>query len=147
MSPDADTPRIDQLNIVVGDMDAAAAFYRRLGFEIPDMDPEWADWQPHHRAFAAPGGLEVDLDSAAFADDWGGVRGGTVIGVRLGTREAVDETHADLVAAGHESVRDPYDAFWGARYAIVRDPDGNPVGLMSPIDESRRSQSTPPPTP
>ena len=33
----------------------------------------------------------------------------------------------------------PFDAFWGARYAIVADPDGNDVGLMSPIDESRRT--------
>jgi hypothetical protein len=32
-----------------------------------------------------------------------------------------------------------FDAFWGARYAIVADPDGNDVGLMSPIDESRRT--------
>jgi len=33
----------------------------------------------------------------------------------------------------------PYDAFWGARYAIVEDPDGNAVGLMSPIDPDRRT--------
>lgn len=30
------------------------------------------------------------------------------------------------------------DAFWGARFAVVADPDGNEVGLMSPIDEERR---------
>jgi hypothetical protein len=32
-----------------------------------------------------------------------------------------------------------YDAFWGARYAIVADPDGSDVGLMSPIDEQRQT--------
>jgi uncharacterized glyoxalase superfamily protein PhnB len=36
----------------------------------------------------------------------------------------------------------PWDAFWGARYAIVEDPDGIAVGLMSPISPDRRS---PPP--
>jgi hypothetical protein len=36
-------------------------------------------------------------------------------------------------------VQVPYDAFWGARYAIVADPDGNEVGLMSPRDDDRRS--------
>ena len=30
-----------------------------------------------------------------------------------------------------------YDAFWGARYAIVEDPDGHTVGLMGPIDRTR----------
>jgi hypothetical protein len=28
--------------------------------------------------------------------------------------------------------------FFGARYAVVRDPAGNGVGLMSPIDQHRR---------
>jgi hypothetical protein len=33
----------------------------------------------------------------------------------------------------------PYDAFWGARYAIVEDPDGIAVGLMSPISPDFKS--------
>jgi uncharacterized glyoxalase superfamily protein PhnB len=36
----------------------------------------------------------------------------------------------------------PYDAFWGARYAIIEDPDGVAVGLMSPRSAEMRS---PPP--
>jgi uncharacterized glyoxalase superfamily protein PhnB len=62
-----------------------------------------------------------------------------VIGFALPSREAVDERYAALVAAGHHGRQAPFDAFWGARYAIVADPDGNDVGLMSPIDESRRT--------
>ena len=42
-----------------------------------------------------------------------------------------------LIAAGHTALQPPYDAFWGARYAIVEDPDGNAVGLMGPIDRAR----------
>ena len=34
------------------------------------------------------------------------------------------------------------DSFWGARYAIVEDPDGIAVGLMSPISAKHRA---PPP--
>ena len=33
----------------------------------------------------------------------------------------------------------PHDAFWGARYAIVEDPDGIAVGLMSPISPDFKS--------
>jgi len=48
--------------------------------------------------------------------------------------------------------RAPFDAFWGARYAIVlgaryaivEDPDGVAVGLMSPSSAEHRR---PPPTP
>ena len=47
-----------------------------------------------------------------------------------------------MTAAGHRGLQAPFDAFWGARYAIVEDPDGIAVGLMSPISAEHRS---PPP--
>jgi catechol 2,3-dioxygenase-like lactoylglutathione lyase family enzyme len=53
----------------------------------------------------------------------------------------VDLEFAELIGAGYPGRRPPYDAFWGARYAIVADPDGNEVGLMSPTDPARRAAS------
>ena len=64
---------------------------------------------------------------------------GTMISFQLPSREAVDALHDKLTAAGYESRQAPYDAFWGARFAIVADPDGRDVGLMSPSDPARRS--------
>jgi uncharacterized glyoxalase superfamily protein PhnB len=61
-----------------------------------------------------------------------------VIGFSVATREAVDDRYEDLVAAGYPGRQPPYDTFWGARYAVVADPDGNDVGIMSPVEESRR---------
>ncbi len=142
-------PRVvlDQLNLVVRDMDAMVAFYRRLGVDIPDRDPAW---DPHHRSAASPGspgspGLDLDLDSERFAGMWnagwgGSARPGLVIGFRVATRAAVDEIHDELVGAGYRSQQPPYDAFWGSRYAVVEDPDGNAVGLMSPRDDAFRSE-------
>ena len=52
---------------------------------------------------------------------------------------AKDELYGRLTRKGHPGVQPPFDAFWGGRYAIVADPDGNQVGLMSPIDAARRS--------
>jgi uncharacterized glyoxalase superfamily protein PhnB len=37
---------------------------------------------------------------------------------------------------------EPIDAFWGARYAIIEDPDGIAVGVMSPVSPDMKS---PPP--
>ena len=45
----------------------------------------------------------------------------------------MDALHAELVAAGHESELAPFDAFWGQRYAVVLDPDGNGVDLFAPL--------------
>ena len=51
---------------------------------------------------------------------------------RVPTREAVDALYEELVAAGAPSHLAPFDAFWGARYAVVLDPDGNQVGFQNP---------------
>jgi len=136
-------PVLDQINLVVSDMDAAAEFYRALGVAIPDRDPLWDD---DHRSAEVPGGLDFDLDSERFAPKWNagfpGSQGrpGIVIGFRVGARSEVDRLYEKVIDAGYRGQQEPYDAFWGARYAIVEDPDGNAVGLMSPIDPERRSR-------
>jgi catechol 2,3-dioxygenase-like lactoylglutathione lyase family enzyme len=133
-----DQPVLDQFNLVVADMAASVAFYRALGLPIDDAEESWA---PHHRSVSMPGGIDLDLDSTPFARQWDpGWRGGTgVLGFRVSSREAVDERYEALTAAGYASQAAPHDAFWGARYAIVEDPDGNAVGIMSPADPGRRS--------
>jgi uncharacterized glyoxalase superfamily protein PhnB len=46
----------------------------------------------------------------------------------------VDALYDDLThAPATRGCSQPWDAFWGARYAMVEDPDGIAVGLMSPI--------------
>lgn len=132
-----DTPVPDQINLVVSDMDAAVVFYRRLGLNIPDVDPAW---QGHHRSAQLAGGVDLDFDSTEFARHWDhGWSGGTgVLGFKVESRDRVDEIYADLTQSGYQGQQPPYDAFWGARYAVVQDPDGNAVGIMSPIDPDRR---------
>ena len=133
-----DPPIFDHLSLVVRDMEAAVAFYRRLGLTIPDSD---AAFQAHHRSAQVPGGLDLDFDSIEFAHYWdtGWQTGTVVVGFKVDSRERVDAIYADLTGAGYRGQQEPYDAFWGARYAVVEDPDGNAVGVMSPIDPSRRS--------
>ena len=134
----ADLPVPDQFNLVVSDMEAAVAFYRRLGLSIPDTDPAF---QSHHRSAQTEGGIDIDIDSDTFARHWDkGWRGGMgVLGFKVEGRERVDEIYADLTGAGYRGQQAPYDAFWGARYAVVEDPDGNAVGIMSAIDPGRRT--------
>ena len=142
--PEVIGPILDQVNIVVTDMERSVAFYRLLGLDVPDTLP---GWQHHHRSPMIPGGaVDLDLDSTSFASRWDEgwsspdrpSGAGAVVGFRLSTRKAVDDTYRRLTAAGHRSQQPPCDAFWGARYAVVEDPDGNAVGLMSPTDPSMR---------
>lgn len=136
---------LDQVNIVVKDMDAMAAYYARLGLDVRDGGTPV--WQPHHREVPTDGAT-IELDSEPFAAMWnqgwpGGA--GVVLGFRVATREDVDRLFGELTAAGHVGQQEPYDAFWGARFAVVSDPDWNSVALTSPSDPAfRRSPPAPP---
>jgi catechol 2,3-dioxygenase-like lactoylglutathione lyase family enzyme len=131
--------RLDQINLVVSDVDATRAFYAHLGVAFDDpADAFWAE--RHVSAVDVP--IDLDLDSIAFASEWNaGWPGssGVVLGFKVDRRDEVDSLVETLAAAGVPVQQPPYDAFWGARYAVVSDPDGNSVGIMSPIDPDRRS--------
>ena len=136
--------RLHQMNLIVGDVRASRAFYGRLGLDFGEVDdPVWSD----HHVSAVPGAevpIDVDLDSQSFAVKWNqGWPGGPglVLGFRVGTRQEVDELVAELAADGVPVQQEPFDAFWGARYAVVSDPDGNGVGIMSPSDPAFRSEA------
>lgn len=123
------------IGIVTADIAKSCGFYRTLGLDIPEptqgqdhfdfelptgvrlmwdtetlirqLDPEWEPPQSHqHRiAFA--------FECASPAD--------------------VDATYTRVLEAGFGGKKEPYDAFWGQRYATVIDPDDNAVDLFAAI--------------
>ncbi len=136
-------PALGQINIIVGDFRRSLEFYRRLGVSFREPSNDAAE--QFHANGETNGGADLDLDSPAFAQVWNGgwkgrgdLVGRVVVGFDLDSREAVDRTYADMTAAGHRGLQPPYDAFWGARYAVLEDPNGIAVGLMSPIDPAKR---------
>lgn len=139
--------KLNQINIVVSDMETMSQFYRRLGLEIEAPSSEWA---PHHRSDLGGGGstnFDFDLDSEKFARTWNeGWRGGpgVVLTFQVESRDEVDQLYRELTSAGYPAQQAPYDTFWGTRYAVVSDPDGNAVGLMS---QAESAHATAPPSP
>ena len=140
--------RLDQINLIVGDVPASRAFYSRLGLDFGDADdPVWSNHHVSNLRAGAGAAIDVDLDSQSFAGRWNHGRPGgpgAVLGFKVDTRAEVDDLVAALKAEGVPVQQEPYDAFWGARYAVVSDPDGNGVGIMSPQDDAYRSE---PPSP
>lgn len=128
------TPRFDAIGLIVADMPASLAFYRRLGLAIPDD----ADGAPHVEV-ELPGGIRLLIDThetvRSFDAGWTPPTGGhrAALAFLCDTPADVDATHAALVAAGYRSHLDPWDAFWGQRYATILDPDDNPVDLFAPL--------------
>jgi uncharacterized glyoxalase superfamily protein PhnB len=129
---------MDAISIVVADMGAALAFYRRLGLDIPvEADSE------QHVEVALPGGLRLMWDAVemvrSFDPKWTPPDGSARMGLafRCADPAEVDRVYAELVEAGHVGHLEPWDAFWGMRYASVRDPDGNAVDLFADLVPAR----------
>ena len=128
-------PVLNAFGVVVADMAAALAFYRELGLDLP---PD-ADGQPHVEV-TLDGGVRLMFDTVdvvrSFDPAWEAPAGSSRIGLAFecASPAMVDEVHARLVASGHRSHKDPWDAPWGQRYAMVLDPDGNGVDLYASAD-------------
>jgi uncharacterized glyoxalase superfamily protein PhnB len=126
-------PRLDVIGLVVQDMAKALAFYRRLGLDVPAS----ADAEGHVET-TTPGGMRIAWDTVAtiqsFHSSYTHTPGNRMsLAFRCESPAEVDKTYADLVAAGYEGHLEPFDAFWGQRYATVHDPDGNGVDLFAPL--------------
>ena len=143
------SPVFDQLNLISDDLDATVGFYRQLGLQLSDPFRTPAG-EPFHASnkggegrtarggfFGLRTGLERRLEAGS-----GPPRPASSSALRVADRTSIDQLYGEIIAAGHKGLQPPFDAFWGARYAIVEDPNGLAVGLMSPADDAHRS---PPP--
>jgi catechol 2,3-dioxygenase-like lactoylglutathione lyase family enzyme len=128
------TARLDAIGIVVADMERSLAFYRRLGLDIP-TDAASED----HVEAQLPGGLRVMWDTEAtirsFDPNWTAPQGSPRVVLAFACESAADvnRLYAELTEAGYAGQREPWDAFWGQRYATVGDPDGNAVDLFAEL--------------
>ncbi|MBM7088537.1 VOC family protein [Streptomyces sp. NPDC012461] len=127
--------RFDAIGLVVSDMAASVAFYRRLGFAFPEGAAE----QGHAEA-ELPGGLRLLLDTEEVVRSFhpgyeAPARGGRAsLALRCDGPGEVDALYGELVAEGHHGELKPWDAVWGQRYAVVQDPDGNGIDLFAPLE-------------
>jgi uncharacterized glyoxalase superfamily protein PhnB len=128
------TARFEAFGIVVSDMTRSLAFYRKLGLEFPDG----AEEEGHVEA-RLPGGLRYMLDTEevmrSFDPEWSRPSGGHAVGGAFNceTPAEVDRVYHELLEAGGSAHKEPWDAFWGMRYAQVADPDGTVVDLFAPL--------------
>jgi len=126
--------QLDLIGIVVEDMGRSLAFYRELGLDVP----EDGDGQPHVET-TLRGGLRLAWDTRetiqSFNPDWEPASGGPQIGLAflVDSPAEVDAVFERLVSLGHHGHKEPFDAPWGQRYALVHDPDGNSVDLFAAL--------------
>jgi catechol 2,3-dioxygenase-like lactoylglutathione lyase family enzyme len=128
--------RLQVVGVVVQDMARALAFYRRLGLDVPAEK----DTEPHVD-HVLPGGVRVAWDTVETIKSFDpgftfSPGSGMSLAFGFDNPAEVDAAYAELLGAGAQAHKEPWDAFWGMRYACVRDPDGHPVDLFASLDSS-----------
>ncbi len=123
---------LNAIGIVVSDMARSIRFYRLLGLDFPETPDEG------HLEATLAGGARLMLDSEqtvrSFRPDWTRETGNQLaLAFQCGSPAEVDELYAAVVDAGFQGEKQPWDAFWGQRYAQLLDPDGNPIDLYAPL--------------
>jgi uncharacterized glyoxalase superfamily protein PhnB len=125
-------PRLNALGVVTSDMARSIRFYRLLGVDVPETPGEG------HVDASLPNGVRFMLDSEeimrSFRPDWSRSTGNQVaLAFECESPAEVDAMYARVVEAGFHGEKEPWDAFWGQRYAQLADPDGVPVDLYAPL--------------
>jgi uncharacterized glyoxalase superfamily protein PhnB len=125
-------PELNAIGIVAADTARSIAFYRLLGVDFPE------EREGGHIEAALPSGVRFMLDSEevirSFRPDWTREIGNQLaLAFECARPAEVDELYARVAEAGFQAEKEPWDAFWGQRYAQLRDPDGVPVDLFAAL--------------
>jgi uncharacterized glyoxalase superfamily protein PhnB len=126
------TPVLNAVGIVTSEMARSLEFYRHLGLDVPDTPEEG------HVNIDVADGIRLMIDSEAeirkFRPDWDRKMGNQLaLAFQCESPSQVDEVYARVTTAGFQGDKEPWNAFWGQRYAQLRDPDGVPVDLYATI--------------
>jgi uncharacterized glyoxalase superfamily protein PhnB len=121
---------LDAIGIVSSDLERTRAFYRLLGVEFAEGDD--------HVEATMPNGLRLMVDTEdvirSFNPGWTRSAGNQVaLAFACASPTEVDAAYAAAVATGFHGEKEPWDAFWGQRYAQLHDPDGVPVDLFAAL--------------
>lgn len=124
--------RLNAIGIVASDMERSIRFYRLLGLDVPETPGEG------HVDTFLPNGVRFMLDQEdvirSFRPEWTREAGNQLaLAFECDSPADVDDVYRRVVEAGFTGEKEPWDAFWGQRYAQLSDPDGVPVDLYAAL--------------
>jgi methylmalonyl-CoA/ethylmalonyl-CoA epimerase len=118
---------VDNIGVAARDLERSVEFYQSLGF-IKAHENE-------RGCTMVAGGTKLFIFPAASHD--GLARSTTLEGNPPGIDhisllvDDVDRTYAEFTRRGIDFISTPADQSWGARTAVLRDPDGNNLYLLA----------------
>jgi uncharacterized protein len=115
--------RMSLITLGVADVDAARAFYERLGWH-PALVLDDVTFFQTGGSILGLWGRDLLAEDSTVVDSggWGGI----TLAHNVGSREEVDAVIEEARAAGARIGREPASTEWGGYSAVFVDPDGHP---------------------
>jgi catechol 2,3-dioxygenase-like lactoylglutathione lyase family enzyme len=125
--------KLDAVSVASTNLEKTARFYSLLGFMFPAVARE----TKHLESISPPGEVRLMIDDHAMVKSIMGrnpaAPAHSSFAIKCASPRQVDAAVAAIHKAGFVVVTEPWDAFWGQRYAIVADPDGYMSDLFAAL--------------
>ena len=123
--------KIDAVGVTSSNFKSTVKFYSLLGFDFPEYKKD----EQHLEANTKDGGVRLMIDSTKMFielnDEEPKPGNRSAFAVLYESIEEVNKVSSAVKEAGFKVIKEPWDAFWGQRYAVVEDPDGYRVDLFA----------------
>lgn len=125
--------KLNAVGVTAKNLKESTKFYELLGFKFQ----EFKDDEQHVDSIPEEGSIRLMIDSIEMIEGILGEKptpsNHSTFALEYNSSSEVDDVINKLKQEGYNIVKEPWDAFWGQRYAIVKDPNGYMVDLYAYI--------------
>ncbi|MEI4472755.1 VOC family protein [Frigidibacter sp. MR17.24] len=115
--------RVTLITLGVADLEAAQAFYERLGWQPAQAEEGVVFFQMNGLVLALFGRADLAADQKRPLAELG--TGAVTLAQNFETKQQVDAAYATALAAGARALKAPEEVFWGGYSGYWADPDGH----------------------
>lgn len=125
--------KLNAVGVTTSDFKKTITFYTILGFKFNKHN----EGDDHLDSIPEEGSIRLMIDTKSLVEEIIGeepMHGNhSAFALEYDSPEEINEIVQKLKSEGFTVVKEPWDAFWGQRYAIVADPDGYKVDLYAAL--------------
>ena len=123
--------KLDAVGVTSSNLYKTIDFYQLLGFQFPDVK----DSDLHIEPITPDGSARLMIDATSIVRDIIGENpkpgNHSSFAIQYESPEQINTLVEKIKHAWYTVEKEPWDAFWGQRYAIVKDPDGYKIDLYA----------------
>ncbi len=123
--------KLNAVGVTSKNISKSVEFYKTLGLKFPEFKKD----DQHVESISESGSIKLMIDSPSLIFDIIGQTPApsnhSAFAIEYKDANEVNKIIKNLKEKGFEVFKEPWDAFWGQRYAIVKDPGGYLVDLYA----------------